>query len=182
MCVCLCARVWARACVNGWTSWMKAGFFLFFFPSCRQEVRSSCWDGDSPHPLATPSHCTSMLVGANLNESYRHTIWMKQTVLTTWLMKVLSNISLPQQTGRSHSAVHIGTGAQKCRHTHLSSVIRKLQKCLPLCCWLPVNTMMKQSVKIIFASYVQLCLQQQSWVSFNDEPPIQLRVSESDNE
>lgn len=121
MCVCLCACVWARACVNGWTSWMKAGVFLFFFPSCRQEVRSSCWDGDSPHPLATPSHRTSMPVGANLNESHRHTIWMKQTVLTTWLMKVLSNISLPQQTGRSHSAVHIGTGAQKCRHTSFFS-------------------------------------------------------------
>lgn len=97
MCVCLCARVWARACVNGWTSWMKA---VFFFPSCRQEVRSSCWNGDSPHPLATPSHRTSILVGANLNESHRHTIWIKQTVLTTWLMKVLSNISLPPTNGK----------------------------------------------------------------------------------
>lgn len=112
-CICVCTRLNTRVCV-----WMNELYeWKLFFLSCRQEVRSSCWNGESPRP-PTPFTHPPILVGANLNESHQ---WAKRKVEATWLMTTPSNISFHRLTERDHSIVYIHTetyiSTHKYRHT-----------------------------------------------------------------
>ena len=67
-CVCVYARAWTRAYVNGWSLWMKA-----VLPELQTGGEIILLKWRIPHP-PTPSTRPPTLVGANLNESHQ---WAK---------------------------------------------------------------------------------------------------------
>lgn len=150
----VCACAWTRM-----REWMN-----FMNENSSSSAADRRWDHlvemENPPPTSPLTH-PPIMVGAHLNESHQWTILMKHTVVATWLMSVLSNISFPRQTGTDHSIVHIDTDIHKHTqiyliHTYLSSFIGHLKDFLcnstvgfqSIWCW--------SRVPIIFASFVHV--------------------------
>lgn len=101
--------VFARALLCTHLQWMDELYeWKHFFLSCRQEMRSLCWNGESPTHDTSPTHLP-ILVGANLNESHQWTIWMKCTAWHPdwWCYPVSALPTDRKESLLKHNHIHI---------------------------------------------------------------------------
>lgn len=181
-CLCVHAPEHTHACVCVCV-WMDEVYeWKVFFLSCRQEVRSSCWNGESPtrQPSSHTHQCRLAPILMNPISG------QNGVVVATWLMTTQSSISSPPTDRKGclycgcwhrHTEVHTHTH----KHT-LTCVLSSEHLKQWFCCgWLSVNIMLSQSANYLLLSLFTFPLGAEL-SGFDDWPPIQLCVRESDNE
>lgn len=118
------------ACTRLNTRMFELYEWKLFFLSCRQEVRSSCWNGDSPthqKPLLAHQYWLAPILMKPISGQYG---WNTQKWQPDWLQYCPISASLDRQEGITPWCIltQIHTNID----THLPSFIRNLKECL--CC------------------------------------------------